>query len=72
MSRKRGAGEKRGNNPGVTVRLTPEERAKVDHAAAKMGMDVSDSFRRAWAAGILNLLGNEYLRRTDIDDVRID
>ena len=72
MSRRRGSGEKRGNNPGVTVRLTDEELAKVQQAAARMGMDVADSFRKSWAAGILNLLGNEYMRRTDIKDVKID
>jgi hypothetical protein len=72
MSRTRGDTKKRGDKPGVTVRLTEEEDAKVRHAAAKMGMDVSDSFRRAWALSISILLNNDYARRVEIDDVRID
>jgi hypothetical protein len=63
---------KRGDRPGITVRLTETEEAKVRLAAAKLEMEVSESFRRAWAIGISILLTNDYARRIEIKDVKIE
>jgi len=65
--------EKRSDGPTVTVRLTKTEHEKVLKAASIMGMDVAESFRKAWASGISTLLDNEIMRRiAEIDDVKIE
>ena len=57
--------------PQITVRVTPEEDAWLRTKATELGMSLAEVTRKCWSLGIPQLLGNEFLRRIDLDDARV-
>jgi hypothetical protein len=56
----------------VTIRLTPEEDVWLRRHATKLRMDVSELVRKSLALAVPILMANSFVRKTSLDDVRVD
>ena len=64
--------EKRDTVPPITVRMTPKEDRWFRSAAAELGMDMSELFRKCAYQAVPQLLGNRLNRRVEFEDVILD
>jgi hypothetical protein len=58
--------------PPITIRFTQEEDVWVRRHAAALGLDVSSMIRICLSLAVPQLMGNSFLRRSTLEDARID